>query len=296
DVRAKVESQEPATKVEFIMLLSDMIGDLSSQPEPIVIKLFSPDARLLNETAPRVADAIGKVPGVVDVLNGIENTVSGPAVTYQVNQTPPPRSGFSPEEVSVDAEAILEGAPAATPVVLNDRAYTIRVRFPEETRSTLDRMGNTLLLSTTGKTATLGALARVEQTPGETEIRRENLQRLVAVTASLEEGTGLGAGAAGVRKAINDLHLPTSIRVEYGGRYQEQQKSFAELFKFFFFALFLLFAVLLFEFRNSSAPTAILSSAVLSTFGGFLALLITRTTFNVASFMGMIMVIGVVAK
>ena len=296
DVRAKVESQEPATKVEFVMLLSDMIGDLTSQPEPIVVKLFSPDAKILNETAPRVAEAIGKVPGVVDVLNGIENTVSGPAVTYQVNSNTASRAGFSPEEVSVDAEAILEGAPAATPVVLNDRAYTIRVRFPEETRSTLDRMGNTLLLSTTGKTATLGALARVEQTPGETEIRRENLQRLVAVTASLEEGTGLGAGAAGVRKAINDLHLPTSIRVEYGGRYQEQQKSFAELLKVFFLALLLLFAVLLFEFRNFSAPTAILSSAVLSTFGGFLALLITRTTFNVASFMGMIMVIGVVAK
>ncbi|HJZ66217.1 MAG TPA: efflux RND transporter permease subunit [Candidatus Acidoferrum sp.] len=296
DVRARVESQEPATKVEFIMLLSDMIGDLTSQPEPIVIKLFSQDANLLNQTAPRVADAIGKVPGVVDVLNGIENTISGPAVTYHVNPITASRAGFSPEEVSVDAEAILEGARAATPVVLNDRAYTIRVRFPEETRSTVDRMGNTLLVSTTGKTATLGALAKVSQAPGETEIRRENLQRLVTVTAGLEEGTGFGAGAAGVQKAVNDLHLPSSIRVEYGGQYQEQQKSFRELLKVLFLALLLLFAVLLFEFRTFSAPTAILSSAILSTFGGFLALLITRTTFNVASFMGMIMVIGVVAK
>src|SRR5215813_10101023 len=296
DVRAQVESQEPATKVEFIMLLSDMIGDLTSQPEPIVIKLFSPDAKLLNETALRVADAIGKVPGVVDVLNGIENTISGPAVTYHVNPITASRAGFSPEEVSVDAEAILEGARAATPVVLNDRAYTIRVRFPEETRSTVDRMGNTLLVSTTGKTATLGALAKVSQAPGETEIRRENLQRLVTVTAGLKEGTGFGAGAAGVQKAVNDLHLPSSIRVEYGGQYQEQQKSFRELLKVLFLALLLLFAVLLFEFRTFSAPAAILFSAILSTFGGFLALLITRSTFNVASFMGMIMVIGVVAK
>jgi len=99
-----------------------------------------------------------------------------------------------------------------------------------------------------------------------------------------------------VQKAVNALHLPSSIRVEYGGQYREQQKSFRELLKVLFLALLLLFAVLLFEFRTFSAPTAILSSAVLSTFGGFLALLITRTTFNVASFMGMIMVIGVVAK
>src|SRR5437667_160768 len=75
DIRSEIEATEPATKVEFIQLLQDMIGDLTSQPEPIVIKLFSPDGKLLNDTAPRVADAIGKVHGVVDVLNGIENTI-----------------------------------------------------------------------------------------------------------------------------------------------------------------------------------------------------------------------------
>jgi len=156
-------------------------------------------------------------------------------------------------------------------------------------------MNNTLLVSSTGKTATLGALATVTQTPGETEIRRENLQRLVAVTARLE-GTDLGNGMRAVQKAVNGLHLPASIRIEYGGQYEEQQKSFRELLKVFLLALLLLFTVLLFEFRTFSAPTAILASAILSTFGGFAALLITRTTFNVASFMGMIMVIGVVAK
>ena len=295
DLRAQIESAEPATKIEFVKLLSDMIGDLTSQPEPVVIKLFSQDGKLLNETAPRVADAISKVHGVVDVLNGVEDAVSGPSVTYQVNPIVAARAGFTPEEVSTDAQAILEGTPAATPVVLNDRAYTIRVRFPDANRSTLERMTNTLLVSATGKTATLGALANVSQTPGETEIRRENLQRLVAVTARFE-GISLGTGIPAVQKAVHDLHLPASIRVEYGGQYQEQQKSFQELLKVLFLALLLLFVVLLFEFRTFSAPTAILSSAVLSTFGGFVALLLTRTTFNVASFMGMIMVIGVVAK
>ena len=62
DIRSKVEEEEPAAKVEFVQLLQDMIGDLTSQPEPIVIKLFSQDGKLLNDTAPRVADAIGKSP------------------------------------------------------------------------------------------------------------------------------------------------------------------------------------------------------------------------------------------
>jgi len=295
DIRGEIKKTEPGADVEFVQVLQDMIGDLSSQPEPVVIKLFSPDGKLLSATAPRVAEAIQKIPHVVDVLDGIENTISGPAVTYQVDPAIAARAGFTPEEVATDAAAVLEGQPAATPVVLNDRAYTIRVRFPVQNRASLDRMSNTLLTSATGKTATLGSIATLTTDPGQTEIRRENLQRLVQVTARFE-GIGLGSGMDAVKKAVADLHLPSSIRVEYGGLYEEQQKSFRDLLTVFLLALVLLFAVLLFEFRTFSAPIAILASALLSTFGGFLALFVTRTTFNVASFMGMIMVIGIVAK
>jgi multidrug efflux pump subunit AcrB len=295
DIRSQIEEEEPAAKVEFVQLLQDMIGDLTSQPEPIVIKLFSQDGRLLNDTGPRVAEAIGKVNGVVDVLNGVENTISGPSTTFQINPMVAARSGFTPEEVALDASAILEGEPAATPLVLNDRAYTIRVRFPEESRATIERMSNTLLVSSSGRTATLGSLANVTTSPGETEIRRENLQRLVEVTGRLE-GVDLGRGIAAVKKAVNDLHLPSTIRVEYGGLYEEQQKSFKDLLLVLVLAVFLLFAMLAFEFRTFAAPIAILASALLSTFGGFVGLLITQTTFNIASFMGMIMVIGIVAK
>jgi len=294
-VRAEIEKTEPATVVEFVQVLQDMIGDLTSVPEPIVIKLFSPDAKLLAATAPQVAEAIQKIPHVVDVTDGIQNTISGPAVTYQVDPLVAARAGFTPEEIAVDAAAVLEGEPAATPVVLNDRAYTIRVRFPAQNRASLDRMSNTLLTSASGRTATLGSLATVTRDLGQTEIRRENLQRLVQVKGRFE-GIGLGSGMKAVQKVVADLHLPSSIRVEYGGLYEEQQKSFRDLLTVFLLALVLLFVVLLFEFRTFSAPLAILVSAVLSTFGGFLALLVTRTTFNVASFMGMIMVVGIVAK
>jgi CzcA family heavy metal efflux pump len=295
DVRSEIKKTEPAADVEFVQVLQDMIGDLTSRPEPVVIKLFSPDAKLLNSTAPKVAERIQKIPHVVDVLDGIQNAISGPAVTYQVNPQIAARSGFTLDEVAVDAAAVLEGEPAATPVVLNDRLYPIRVRFPAQSRSSLDRMGNTLLTSATGKTATLGSLATITTDPGQTEIRRENLQRLVEVTARFE-GVDLGTGMASIKKTVADMHLPAAIRVEYGGLYEEQQKSFHDLLVVFLLALLLVFVVLLFEFRTFSAPLAILGSALLSTFGGFLALLVTATTFNVASFMGMIMVIGIVAK
>jgi multidrug efflux pump subunit AcrB len=295
DIRGQIKESEPAADVEFVQVLQDMIGDLSNEPEPVVIKMYSQDAKLLLKSAPEVADAIGNIHGVVDVLDGIENTISGPAITFQIDPATAARSGFSAEEISTDAAALLEGEPATTPVILNDRAYPIRVRFPERIRTSLEQMTNTLLVSSTNRTATLGSLATVTTDPGETEIKRENLQRLVEVTARLEN-VGLGKGIAEVQKVVADLHLPASIRIEYGGQYQEQQKSFRDLSMVLFLALALLFVVLLFEFRTFSAPVAILASALLSTFGGFLALLVTRTNFNVASFMGMIMVVGIVAK
>jgi multidrug efflux pump subunit AcrB len=295
DVRSKIEGQEPAVRVEFVQVLQDMIGDLTSEPEPIQIKLFSQDPALLENWAPKVAESIGKVPGVVDVLDGIENTISGPATTFQINPSVAVRAGFTPEEIATDAAAILEGEPAATPVVSNDRAYTVRVRFPPGNRVSLEAMRDTLLTSSSGRTATLGALATITELPPQTEIRRENLQRDVSVTARLE-GTDLGSAVAAVQKAVDSLHLPSAIRVEYGGTYKQEQKSFHDLVFVLILAIVLVFIVLLFEFQSFAAPLAILASALLSTSGVFIALLITRTTFNVSSFMGMIMVVGIVAK
>jgi CzcA family heavy metal efflux pump len=295
EVRVKIKAEEPALDVEFIQVLQDMIGDLTSAPEPVQIKLFAQDPALLADWAPKVADSIGKIKGVVDVLNGIDNTISGPAVTFQINPGVTARAGFTPEEVALDAAAIVEGEPAPSPIVSNDRAYTLRVRFPARSRASIEAMRNTLLTSSSGRTATLGALADVISVPGQTEIRRENLQRQVAVTARLE-GTDLGTAISEVQKEIAKLHLPAAIRVEYGGTYKEQQQSFRDLVFVLLLAIVLVFCVLLFEFGTFAAPLAILASALLSTSGVFIALLITRTTFNISSFMGMIMVIGIVAK
>jgi CzcA family heavy metal efflux pump len=295
DVRSKVTRAEPVLDVEFPQLLQDMIGDLTSAPQPVVIKLFSPDGDLLRHWAPVVSSAIKKLPGVVDVEDGIENTTSGTAMTFNVDPVVTARAGFTPQEVELDASAMLQGEPASSPVVLNDRSYTIRVQFPPSARRSLDTMRNTLIVSGTGKTATIGSLATLTETPGQTEIIRENLQRSVDVTARFE-GINLGDGIAKVQKAVIDANIPAGIRVEYGGQYAEQRKSFRDLVVVLALAIVLVFMVLLFEFGDFGAPIAVLSSALLSTCGVFLALLITGTTFNLSSFMGLIMVIGIVAK
>jgi CzcA family heavy metal efflux pump len=295
DVRKKVNEAYPQLDVEFVQQLQDMIGDLSNSPEPIQIKMFAQDPDLLKQWAPKVGETIKKIDSVKDVKNGLEDTISGSAITMRVDPTIAARAGFTPQEVELDASAILQGEPATTPVVVNDRAYTIRVRFPKTKANDLDRVRNTMIVSSTGKNATLGSVATFTVESGQTEILRENLQRYVAVTGRFE-GVSLGKGMETVQAAVKALNLPPEIRVVYGGTFETQQQSFRDLLFVLALAVVLVFMVLLFEFGTFGAPAAILASALLSTSGVFLALLVTGTTFNISSFMGLIMVIGIVAK
>jgi CzcA family heavy metal efflux pump len=295
DVRKKIKEQEPELDVEFVQVLEDMINDLSNSPEPIQIKLFSNDATLLHDLGPKVQAAISAIPGVVDTQNGVDNTLSGPATTFHVDPGLASRLGFTVQEVAEDATSLLDGLPSTVPVIVAGRPYTVRVRLSDEHRSSLSAIQNTVFNSATGHTATLGALAEITELPPQNEIRRENLEQVVLVSGRLE-GSNLGGAMVKVKNVVAKLNLPASVRVEYGGTYEEQQKSFRELVQVLILAFALVFGVLLAEFRNFSAPIAILTSSVLSMAGVVLALLITRTDFNVASFMGLIMVIGIVAK
>ncbi len=295
EVRAKVRATQPQLDTEYIQVLQDNINDLSNAPEPIQIKLFSEDFALLQQVAPRIATEIAAVKGVVSIENGIDNTISGPASSFAVDPQLAGRMGFTPAEVAEDATAILDGVAVNDPLIANGRPYAVRVRLGAETRRSFDTIASTVFNSSSGHTASLGAMATVTQLPPQNEIRRENLQRLVTVTAQLE-GTDLGTAVKRVQARVQAMHLPTSVRVEYGGTYQEQQKSFADLLRVLLLALVLVFGVLLTEFRNFAAPVAILTSSILSIGGVVAALLLTGMTFNVASFMGLIMVIGIVAK
>jgi multidrug efflux pump subunit AcrB len=124
DVRAQVKNTVPQLDVEFTQILQDNIGDLSNAP--IQIKLFSEDPTLLNQLAPRVGDEIKKVPGVVDVENGIDNTLSGPATNFAIDPVLAARLGFTPTEVAEDATSILDGITVADPLIANGRPSTIR--------------------------------------------------------------------------------------------------------------------------------------------------------------------------
>ena len=231
----------------------------------------------LTSLAPRSKHAIKKIPGVVDTQNGVDNTISGPATNFQVDPVIAARLGFTPTEVAEDATAILDGLPTPDPMIVNGRPYTVRVRLPDETRSFAgsDPEHRIQLQQRPHGVAGLAGGGN-PAAAAERDSAREPAAE-ITVTGRLE-GSDLGTAMKQVQATVAGMNIPSSVRVEYGGTYQEQQKSFHDLLQVLILALALVFGVLLAEFRNFAAPLAILTSSVLSISGVVLALLITGST------------------
>ena len=292
-LRKKIESSEPALRVEFPSILGDLIGDLASAPQPIEIRLFSEDAGALHRAAQDVAASIGKVKGVVDVFNGI--VVSGPAVTFRLDPLRAALYGVTAADVNAAMSAALQGDVVSN-VIEHGRAVGVRV-WLAGARPQLDDL-RALPIRGAASNAYVRAdqVAAIDYDAGQTEIARDGLRQSLSVTARLEN-RDLGSAVAEIQSRLpREVHLPAGMTVEYGGLYQEQQASFRELLGALALAVALVFLVLVVEFRSFVHPTAIVSGAVLAISGSLVALLVTHTTLNVVSMMGLIMIVGIVSK
>jgi CzcA family heavy metal efflux pump len=294
ELRRKIESSEPALRVEFIGILGDLIGDLANSPSPVEIRLYSEDTVALQRTAKQIAASIAKVKGVVEIFNGI--VVSGPAVTFRLDPQRAALFGVSTADLTATVEAALGGTAAST-MIERGRAINVRVMLSGDYRNSLDQLRSLRIHSpVTNGLVRIDQVSTIEYDPGQTEIHRDGLRQSIAVTARLE-GLDLGTAISAVRAQLaRDVHLPAGMTLEYGGLYQEQQASFRELAFTLILAVALVFLVLLIEFRSFAHPVAIVTGAVLALTGTLAALFVTRTTLNVVSLMGMIMIVGIVSK
>ena len=198
------------------------------------------------------------------------------------------------ESIAGALNAALLGQVASS-VLEGDRVVAIRVFVDKRQMGTLAAIRNLPIRSPSGVTVKLSQVADVSEEPGQIELRREDLRQLVGVTARLE-GRDLGSAMAEIREKLKqDPTLPAGT-VEFGGLYQQQQESFRNLLLVLLMAIFLVFTVLLIEFRSFYEPVAIVFGAVLALFGTVLALLITGTSLNIVSFLGAIIGVGIVAK
>jgi CzcA family heavy metal efflux pump len=293
DVRERINATEPSLRVDFGQLMMDVIGDLTNNPSPIEIKIFGSDQNLIHSKAEEVKTLIATVPGVVDAFNGI--VISGPSMVVSVDPLRASLAGMTVADVEEQLAAMIHGATESS-VQKGEKIIGIRIRFPDPYRRDVDRIREIRLMTPSGSTVPLRAVASVEMTGGQSEIHREGLRQFVAVTARIKD-RDLGRTVDDIKGTLaKGLTVPADVAVVFGGVYQTQQDSFRGLLLVTLAAVALVFIVLLFEFGEFAVPLSILVINVLSLLGVFGALWLTGVTFNISSFVGIILIIGIVAE
>ena len=292
ELRHTYNEQFPAFRWDFPGILTDVIGDLQLTPDPVEIKLFSPDLNWLKQTAPRVEEEIKKIPGVVDTFDGLTET--GPSINFRVRPADAARFGLSVQDIAEAVNTALLGQTASY-VLEGDRIVNIRVLAEPKSVNQISALRELPLRSANGAVVRLNQVADVSVEPSEVELDRDDLRQDIIVSARLE-GRDLGSAMKEIQDKLSQLKWLPPGTIEYGGLYQQQQESFHNLLMVLLAAILLVFTVLLIEFRSFNEPVAIVFGAILAMFGTVAALWITGITLNIVSFLGAIIGVGIVAK
>jgi len=293
DIRQRIEATEPALTIDFGQVIGDMLGDLMSTVQPIEIKVFGPDTDVRHRLAGQVAGVVEKVAGTADVFNGIVRM--GPSVEVRPNPRRLAQFGLLAPDFQTQVQTQLAGTVAGN-VLEGEQLLNIRLRYPQAAQATLAQVRQQAIFLPNGQRRRLDELAEVTVATGSSELERENLQALTAVTARLN-GRDLGSAMQEIQSRLSKtVPLPPGYFIQYGGSYAEQQQSFQELLTILITACVLVFGVGLFLFRDVKAAGLILLVAILGPAGGGLALFLTNTPLNVGSYTGLIMVVGIIGE
>jgi CzcA family heavy metal efflux pump len=293
EIRSKVETDVPGVSIELAQLMEDLIGDLTAVPQPVQIKIYSDDQTILNSTARKVAEAIGKVQGVVDVNDGINP--AGDALELRIRPDAAAAEGMDPQSIAQAVSDMVQGN-VATQFQNGPKTVGIRVRVAGALALTDTQLGQLQIRAADGHLFALDRVASRVTVTGQPEVSRDNLKRMVAVTARID-GRDLGSTVADVQKVLATTNLlPTGVYYELGGLFKQQQIAFKGLMTVFGAAVALVFGLLLFLYERFRIALAVLAMPLLATGAVFVGLWVTGIELNISAMMGMTMIIGIVTE
>ncbi|MCD1116725.1 efflux RND transporter permease subunit [Chryseobacterium turcicum] len=293
EIRAKIDASGLPLTVDFGQVITDMLGDLMSSVQPIEIKVFGTDQKVIEDYSKKIAGIVEKVNGTADVFDGI--VIAGPSMVVTPKLSVLAQYNISLSDFQNQLQANLDGNVAGN--IFDNVQYTpIRLLYNEKSNQSLSDINNSMIALPNGTLKPLSEFATVNIITGSAEVNREDLQTLGIVTARLDNGN-LGGTIQEIQNQINQkIKLPSGYSVVYGGAYAEQQKSFKELLIILVVSSLLVFSVMLFLFRNVLVALIILLVSVLGLSGGILLLFLTSTPLNVGSYTGLIMMVGIIGE
>jgi len=293
DIRKRIEATQPALQIDFGQVIGDMLGDLMASVQPIEIKIFGSDHQVLNDLAGKVAGEIEKIEGVEDVFDGV--IIAGPSIEVIPDQQKLAQYKITPSSFQFQLQTMVEGNIIGS-IPEKEQMTSIRMIYPNSTKNSLENIKDHFVFLPDGKLKPITTLSSIWLKEGVAEINRDNLKSVSIVTARLNN-KDLGSAMKQIQKTIDSkIFLPQGYNIEYGGEYADQQKSFKELLLILILASLLVFALMLFLFKDFKAAFSILLIAVLGISGSLIALFITNTPLNVGSYTGLIMIVGIIGE
>ena len=294
DARNKAQALLPNADIDFHQILQDELNDLSGVDSAISIKIFGDDLTALRQIGEQINDAIEKIPGLVDLI--VTGEAGAPQLSIKVDPAEAGRLGLTTQDVLAQVQDALQGS-IATQVRVNDRLVDVRVRLNDVLRTNPNKLSQIPILATAGvgSILPLSAVADITMLPGEGAITRENQRRYIAVNGNVE-GRDLGSVIKDIQSKLAGITPPAGYTYMLGGTYASQQQAFSQLLLIMALGIVLVYFVLVIQFRSWVQPVTIFTAIPLSLFGVVLGLWLTKTTMNVSSFMGIILLVGLVVK
>ncbi len=257
-------------------------------PDPISIDLRGFNLEAGNATARRLRGVLENVPGVTDLQ--VSREESAEEFVVQVDPARAATFGMTAAQVAGSVKTYVGGTTVALFRSEGDDIDVV-VRLQESDRATPDQLGG-LPIATPRGIVPLRQLATIAGAPGPTQIQRRNRERIITVTGNIS-GREIGAALRDVRSTVLAERLPRGFSVAFGGEFQDQQESFAQLFTGFLMALVLVYMVMASQFERLLEPFLIMAAVPFALVGVVAALLLTGTTLNVQSGLGTIVLVGI---
>jgi multidrug efflux pump subunit AcrB len=293
DVRDKIAGAVPRLHIEFVQILSDVINDLAGAAKPVEIKLFGERLDTLEAYARRLAPDLKQIAGLEDLYDGVSEPSA--ELLMRVHEAEADRIGMTPTDVGSTVSAALLGVNAGE-IRAEDRPVGVRVRAPDSVRFDPLRLRSLPVQGSGARRVTpLGSLAVFTAAESRAGLDRENQQQMIAMTAGVS-GRSLGGVMRDVQRALAAQRPPAGVRLVLGGQYASQQEAFRALLLVLGLAVASVCAVMVVQFESFVEPLVVLLVAPVSFVGALALLLITGTALNVASFMGLILLVGLIVK
>jgi HAE1 family hydrophobic/amphiphilic exporter-1 len=277
-----------------LSISSGMGGGSSESYTPVLINITGEDLKELEKIATQVKNIVLETPGSADVE--ISMKPGTPEVVLKVDVVKAEKVGITTAEIAGVVRNMIQGTTVSN-FRKGEKQYDIKMRLDKNDRKTINDLKNIILTTHMGRKIPLTSVADFVYGSGPTEIRRENKARIVKVSANIAPGANMGTVNSKIKQRIyKEIILPRGYYISMGGQSKEFASLVKEMLKAIFLALLFMYMILASLYNSILQPLYIMVAIPLAIIGSFLALLITGYDLDTFGFIGILMVLGLVAK